>query len=64
MSDEQTTDQKLKHWRDKFAELANTLPRVPLEQLTAEQLAELQAATDAIAQVIETKLNEGESRKP
>jgi hypothetical protein len=55
MSDDQTTDQKLKHWRDKFAELAHTLPNVPLDQLSAEQLAELQGATEAAGRATEEK---------
>jgi hypothetical protein len=55
MTDDQTPEQKLQHWRDKFAELANTLPNAPLDQLTAEQLAELQEVTETAARALGEK---------
>ena len=33
MTDDQTPDQKLRHWRDKFAELRASMREVPLYRL-------------------------------
>jgi hypothetical protein len=38
--------------------LANTLPNVPLDQLSAEQLAELQNATEAVSRATEGTTNQ------
>ena len=62
MSDDQAPDCTLEPWYIRLAELAKALPKVPLDQLNAEQQSEALAAMEDAVEAIKKKMQDTDGR--